>query len=80
MAMGTALDLYMRHVRAVPAAERLQLLVLIAQDLADRATLADERPLRSIMEFRGVGKDSWDGTDAQEYVNQLRGEWDERPG
>ena len=34
--------------------------------------------LRDIGEFRGVGKHLPPGIDAQEYVNQLRDEWDEK--
>lgn len=28
---------------------------------------------RSIMELRGLGKEIWEGIDAQEYVDELRG-------
>ena len=40
-----------------------------------------ERPpaQRRLSELRGLGKDIWQGVDAQEYVDQLRDEWDERP-
>jgi len=31
---------------------------------------------RSITELRGLGKDVWQGIDAQEYVNQERDAWD----
>ena len=35
--------------------------------------LLDEEPIkRSIQDFRGVGAHMYDGTDAQDYVNQLR--------
>jgi DNA-binding NarL/FixJ family response regulator len=34
-----------------------------------------EQPLHDVMEFYGRGRASWDGTDAQEYVNRLRSEW-----
>jgi hypothetical protein len=37
-----------------------------------------ETPMHNILEFEGVGAEIWDGIDAQEYVNQLRDEWDER--
>lgn len=40
-----------------------------------------ERPSesgRSILELRGLGKELWDGIDAQEYVNELRNEWPDR--
>jgi hypothetical protein len=33
----------------------------------------------SILELAGMGAEIWEGIDAQEYVNQLRDEWDERP-
>ena len=33
----------------------------------------------SILELRGLGKEIWEGIDAQEYVDQLRSEWDHRP-
>lgn len=32
-------------------------------------------PKHSIMELRGLGREIWEGVDAQEYVNDLRGEW-----
>ena len=30
------------------------------------------KPQRSIMELRGLGKEVWNGIDAQEYVNKER--------
>jgi hypothetical protein len=35
-------------------------------------------PKRSIMELQGLGKEIWQGMDAQEYVNQERAEWAKR--
>ena len=35
-----------------------------------------EEPKHSIMEFRGIGKELWEGIDAQEYVNRERASWD----
>ena len=34
------------------------------------------KPKRSILELRGLGKEIWQGIDAQEYVNQERDSWD----
>ena len=31
------------------------------------------------MELHGLGAEIWEGVDAQEYVNELRKEWDHRP-
>ena len=59
--------------------------------LAEQEGLAPERYVRrllereaavyqdktySILELRGMGKEIWEGIDAQEYVNKLRDEWD----
>ena len=41
--------------------------------------LEDYGRTRSILEFEGVGERLRDDQDAQEYVNQLRSEWDHRP-
>ncbi|MGA7937162.1 MAG: hypothetical protein WCA35_26665 [Kovacikia sp.] len=34
-----------------------------------------QKPKRSIMELEGLGKEIWQGIDAQEYVNQERDSW-----
>jgi len=70
----TALDqLYERQIKPLPRAARLQLLARIAQDLA----AADEEPrTHSILELHGLGAEIWQGIDAQQYVNELRDEWD----
>jgi hypothetical protein len=52
------------------------LVELIARDLA----AASEAPRqRSLLELEGLGAEIWQGIDAQEYVNELRKEWDHRP-
>ncbi|MFZ8852392.1 hypothetical protein [Fervidibacter sp.] len=53
-------------------------MAMIAQDLAAE-TKEEEKPKRSIMELHGLGAEIWQGIDAQEYVNELRREWDHRP-
>jgi hypothetical protein len=41
-----------------------------------RQVIAQPSPARhSIMELRGLGKEIWEGIDAQEYVNQERASW-----
>ena len=64
--------IYERHIRKLPAAERLRLLALIADDLADGVEDTDEAIAGDLMELRGLGKEHWAGIDAQEYVNALR--------
>jgi hypothetical protein len=53
-------------------------LALIAGDLADEREQPPNGPKYRLTELRGLGKEIWEGIDAQEYVNQLRDEWDER--
>jgi hypothetical protein len=40
------------------------------------AANAPAGPQHSIMEFRGIGKEIWEGIDAQEYVRNERASWD----
>jgi hypothetical protein len=35
-------------------------------------------PKRRLSELRGLGKEIWQGIDAQAYVNQQRDEWNHR--
>jgi hypothetical protein len=70
-------DIYERHIRSLPAEQRLRLLARIAAELVAEGTTPAPR-LHNVMEFYGVGRRSWDGSDAQEFVNNLRDEWDER--
>lgn len=67
--------LYQKQIRELPTQARLQLLALIAQDLATPASNKSSR----LTDLKGLGKEVWQGIDAQEYINQLRSEWDERP-
>jgi hypothetical protein len=79
MSMVKASDIYYDHVRALPVAERLKLISLIARDLEIEHGDCEGRPRRSILDFHGVGKGSRDGEDAQAYINRLRDGWDEPP-
>lgn len=78
MESGTARDIYDRHIKSLPAAERLHLLALVAQDLASERAGADGTK-RSIMDLHGLGKGIWGEIDPQEYVDELRQEWDRQP-
>ena len=72
-------EVYERHVKPLSAEERLRLLALVAQDLVHTAAAPPERPKRSIMELHGLGKEIWEGVDPQQYVDEMRNEWDHRP-
>ena len=65
-----AREIYEEHVKQMPRAERLRLVELIVREIA-----ISEKPRgeRSLLEFEGLGAEIWQGIDAQEYVNNLRG-------
>ena len=49
----------------------------LIQELTARAGgSAASEPKHSILEFRGLGKEIWEGIDAQEYVRNERASWD----
>ena len=62
------------EIHSLTVEERKQLITLIVDSLTEPA---DEE--HSILELEGLGAEIWDGVDAQEYVNRLRSEWDDRP-
>lgn len=72
-------EIYQQHIKPLSASERLRLLAITAQELAQQEPESVERPSRSIMELHGLGAEIWHGIDAQEYVDELRSEWDHRP-
>ena len=72
-------ELYEQHVKPLSASERLQLVAMIVNDLAVQSAGPTEQPKRSLMELHGLGKEIWEGIDAQTYVDELRKEWDHRP-
>ena len=69
------------------ATAEYELALKIAEKLSpeERARLAEELatpsaenlgPRRSILELDGLGKEIWEGVDAQEYVNAERATWE----
>lgn len=79
MALTGLEELYERHIKPLPPAERIRLIAMTARDLAPSAPEGTEARERSLMELEGLGADLWQGVEAQEYVNELRKEWDHRP-
>ena len=70
-------EIYEQHIKPLPEAEQLRLVALIAHQLATTATQTPQ-PQRSLLELEGLGADLWQGIDAQQYVDELRKEWDHR--
>ncbi len=61
-----------REILALTAADRRLLLETLTA-LVTREESAS--PRRSLLELRGLGKEVWEGMDAQEYVNRERTSW-----
>jgi hypothetical protein len=75
-AIARVIEVYEQHVRPLSVDEQLELLALVARELTVQSKLPSRAAERDIMELRGLGKEIWQGVDAQEYVNRLRDEWD----
>jgi len=67
----------LQQAKTLSGQERKELVKLLVDSLD--VPEAVPRQQRRLSELRGLGKDIWEGIDAQEYVDQLRSEWDERP-
>ncbi len=84
MRTASAQEIYERYVSSLPVPEQLRLLAMLAQRLAAEPSAAGlpaglpTLPRRSITELHGLGKEIWEGVDAQNYVDQLRDEWEHR--
>ena len=69
------------EARKLSPEERKQLMHVLVDMMDDTSLDLDESGYskKSLLDFRGLGAHAYDGTDAQEYVNQLRAESDDRP-
>ncbi len=70
------LDAIIRETQTLSTEERKQLIKFLVDTLSGPT---DAEKKHSLRELSGLGKDIWEGIDAQDYINQLRDEWDARP-
>ena len=71
--------IYQQHIKPLTYDEQLKLLSKIAEELANDKEETEPNKKPSIMKLHGLGAEIWEGIDAQEYVNELRNEWEHRP-
>lgn len=71
--------IYTQHIKDLSLGDRRQLLAIIMRDLPKLSDKSSEGKTRSLMELEGLGAELWEGVDAQQYVNEIRAEWDRRP-
>lgn len=65
----------MEQAKSLSLQERRELVKL----LTDSIQQVEAPEKHSILELAGLGAEVWEGIDPQEYINQLRSEWDDRP-
>ena len=65
------------EIQHLSVEERKKLITVIVDTLTQEANTTPARK-HSILEFEGIGARFYDGIDAQDYVNQMRDEWDTR--
>ena len=67
-----------QEARMLSVEERKQLIQAL-MDIGNESEQTNRPKKRNLLELAGLGAEIWEGIDAQEYVNQLRSEWDHRP-
>jgi hypothetical protein len=65
------------EARTLSYEERKELIKQLL-DLPIEAAPAPKKK-RSILELVGLGAEVWEGIDPQQYIDELRDEWDHRP-
>lgn len=71
--------IYQQHIKPLSNEDQLQLLAEMAKGLANGKNISEKSPKRSIMELHGLGAEIWEGIDPDEYINEMRDEWEHRP-
>jgi len=66
----TVNDIYQSKIKPLPVHERLQLLEMMAHDLAQETSPRKSRA--NIFKLRGLGKDVWKDIDIEEYIRESR--------
>jgi AbrB family looped-hinge helix DNA binding protein len=77
--MTTQVKVSSKHQIAVPASVRRQLSIkagdYLLVEVEDGAMILVPKPVDALAELRGLGREIWEGIDAQDYVNRERDEW-----
>ena len=71
----------LQEVQKWPLDERKRLISAVVDTLTiplDLPAVEDDREY-TLLDLEGLGKEIWEGIDAQEYVDKLRDEWNHRP-
>ncbi len=69
-------QLYHQYIRRISSVEQMKLIALISRQLVVLSE-PKKKNQRSLSELEGLGAEVWEGIDAQQYVDELRNEWDD---
>lgn len=75
--MSPLLQQVLHEIEQLTPEEQLEVISYATEQLKQRA-VTQAKTKRSWRELRGIAPNLLNGQDAQEWVNQLRSEWDER--
>lgn len=75
--MSPLLKQVLQEIEQLTIEEQLEV-ISHATEQVKRQRFTQQNPKRSWQELRGIAPNLLNGQDAQEWVNQLRSEWDER--
>ena len=75
--MSSLLQQVLQEIEQLTPEEQLEVISHVTDQLK-RRTVTQTKPKRGWRELRGIAPNVLNGQDAQEWVNQLRNEWDER--
>lgn len=64
----------LQQAKSLSHEEQIRLIADLSSLICQQGAMTS-KPKRSILELRGLGKEIWNGIDAQEYVNQERDSW-----
>ncbi|MDZ8056473.1 MAG: hypothetical protein RMX68_031795 [Aulosira sp. ZfuVER01] len=64
----------LHQAQSLTPEEQIRLIEDLSRLIRQQMTMKS-KPKRSILELRGLGKEIWNGIDAQEYVNEERDSW-----
>ena len=70
---STTKNIYDEHIKPLSREQQRALLDILQTELQNGD---DDGPRHSILELHGLGKEIWQGIDPNQYVNNLRDEWE----
>jgi hypothetical protein len=76
--MNPLVDRVLSEIEQLSLAEQMQVLEHLVQQMKQSIPVPVKPKKHKLSEFRGIAPNLLEGMDAQEYVNQLRNEWEDR--